>query len=112
MTAPSIEEMERLEKAATKGPWVTAFGETTEAPKYAICVADGYVCSPTDDHDADFIAASRSFVPWAIGALRAKDREIEELRKFIQWEKDTLQGNIDSARLLLARLDAAKGTKG
>jgi hypothetical protein len=63
MSEITIEKMKELEAKATPGPW------------YAESGYEGVVFLHSDTtHDAQFIAAARAFVPWAIA-------EIERLRK-------------------------------
>lgn len=52
-----IEAILARAKAATEGPWRTTFGLVEDAPLSSITVNPPFVTSPTDDHDAEFIAA-------------------------------------------------------
>ena len=54
---PSLPTLRQLAERATPGQWKQAYGEVRDAPHYAISVVPPNVMSPTDDHDAEFIAA-------------------------------------------------------
>lgn len=85
----NLKEMEKLCNEATKGYWHVTYDN--EAHHYrvdpnittAICMfdenGDPVGIPALNLNDAKFIAASRTWVPWAIEELKAKDRRIEKL---------------------------------
>ena len=95
---PSIEEMERLEKA-----FLAHWDDETDEP------------GAFNNHDFKFFHAVRSFIPSAIAVLREKDREIEELREAVKnaLRKLSDTGDIGPIEICAMHdvLGAAKGTK-
>ncbi len=77
----NLDEMEKLEKEATKGPWDNLHCFNGWWVGNIQVASDGCMY----ESDAKFIAASREFVPWAIKRIRELEtggqRELELLRK-------------------------------
>ena len=101
-TEDELREWERLAEVATVHP------EATFRDPWSL----------SKGNSAAFYDAAVILVPRLIAALSAKDREIEELRRALWRLRAVVVGTsaedespISEADALLARLDAAKGTK-
>lgn len=76
--------MEKLEAAATPGAWYIGSGTGYPLTSHGISrIENGAGCGPfiaevytegNIEADAEFIAASRAFVPWAIAEIRRLKR--------------------------------------
>ena len=123
MTPLSIEEMERLEKAAPEGPWEVVRLEHEDGDEWYARFFKGGDTSLPSRAAVEFIVVARAFVPWAIEQMRAKDREIEELREKTEDRQERLETLRKALQVVAddypeawraaeqSLLDAAKGTK-
>ena len=95
----NLDEIEALEKNATKGPWVLE--EETSGDEYdgsyrvfispkeenktysedMICDQIYYNSAPNRIEDARFIASARDFVPWACKRIRTLEAVAEAAKK-------------------------------
>jgi hypothetical protein len=95
-----LDELERLEQAATPGPWETSECDCDRACKVNISDADGYgiaMCWPyanirtalkkdqcASQADAALIVAARNALPALIRRIRELEQELFDVRD--QWE--------------------------
>jgi len=73
-----IAEIEARCELATPGPWKLGEDETIEAE--SDCIA----CRLNTRQDAEFIANARTDIPYLLGQLAERDKEIERLQEAMQ----------------------------
>lgn len=84
LTAEEREELERLEKAATPGPWAPAAHGSPQERWWTVAKSEGMPrqvarITSSFEHDARLIAAMRNALP----ALLSAARRVEELREAV-----------------------------
>lgn len=123
MSAPHEYSRERIERdlatceVAYEGPWAEPHYEAEPAGRYVVTTSDPWrlIARTYAPGNAAFIAASREGWPDALHALRARDAEIERLRKELSaaenelyFARENLKVSYDQVNQLNATIGALK----
>lgn len=105
---PTLDELERLEKAATPGPWMLDIDRSVDVDIVAGRVIVARAFGPEEnpqanaEENAALIAAARNVLPTLIAVARAA-RDVEELRS--STEAKQARSEINDLRKRIARLE-------